>query len=230
MLRVGDETEMAGAVSIRRPKVDQDSLREQMLRAITASLVTGEMRPGVMYSVPALAERYGVSATPVREALLDLTRQGFFEPVRNRGFLVTETSEVDLDHVAELRKLLEVPSVGRIAVLADRADVLALKPLAIAIEKAAAAREVTSYLEADTRFHLALLGLLGNQHLVEIVAQLRNQARLYGLIPLIQQGQLATSAREHRLLLRAVADADASGARKLMAHHLTLTRGLWAGR
>ncbi|HSA52260.1 MAG TPA: GntR family transcriptional regulator, partial [Yinghuangia sp.] len=64
------------------------SLREQVARAIRAALVAGEMRPGVVYSAPGLATRFGVSATPVREALLDLAKDGLVEPVRNKGFRV----------------------------------------------------------------------------------------------------------------------------------------------
>src|SRR5690242_15258839 len=92
-----------------------DSLREKVTRALEAALVAGEMKPGVIYSAPALAERFGVSATPVREAMLDLVREGMVEPVRNKGFRVTALSDRDLDELTELRTLIEAPTVTGLA-------------------------------------------------------------------------------------------------------------------
>ena len=92
-----------------------DSLREQVSRALEAALVAGELQPGVIYSAPGLAEQFGVSATPVREAMLDLVKDGFVEVVRNKGFRVLEVSESDLDQISQIRLLLEVPSTAMAA-------------------------------------------------------------------------------------------------------------------
>src|SRR6516165_118419 len=94
-----------------------DSLREKVIRALEAAIVAGELQPGVIYSAPALAERFGVSATPVREAMLDLVSEGFVEPLRNRGFRVIELSDEDLDNIAQIRLLIEVPIISQIAAL-----------------------------------------------------------------------------------------------------------------
>ena len=87
--------------------VRSDSLREQVTRALEAAVVAGELQPGVIYSAPTLAERFHVSATPVREAMLDLVGEGMVEAVRNRGFRVVEVSEADLDQIGTLT---DVPS------------------------------------------------------------------------------------------------------------------------
>ena len=71
----------------------QSSLREQVADALRAHLVSGRMRPGVLYSAPKLAAEFGVSATPVREAMLDLVSEGLVEVVRNKGFRVTSLSD-----------------------------------------------------------------------------------------------------------------------------------------
>src|SRR3954470_11176919 len=75
------------------------SLREQVSHALRAALIAGELRPGVVYSAPVLAAGFGVSATPVREAMLDLAKEGLVEVVRNKGFRVTELSDRDLDEL-----------------------------------------------------------------------------------------------------------------------------------
>src|SRR5262249_41410847 len=100
----------------------QSSLGEEGRRSIRAGVGTGEIMPGEIYSAPSLASRLGVSATPVREALLDLANEGLVEPVRNRGFRVVVLDDSDLDEIFELRTMLEVPSVGRIAGRLDQAQ------------------------------------------------------------------------------------------------------------
>ena len=69
--------------------MDQN-LREQVVQHVRAEIISGQSTPGTMYSVPGLVEDLGVSTTPVREALLELARNGLIEPVRNRGFKVLE--------------------------------------------------------------------------------------------------------------------------------------------
>ena len=91
------------------------SLREQVSRALEAAMVAGELKPGEMYSAPALGELFGVSATPVREAMQDLAKDGFVEAVRNRGFRVIEMSDADLDQISQIRLLLEVPTTVEVA-------------------------------------------------------------------------------------------------------------------
>src|ERR671911_3059487 len=83
------------------------SLREQVADALRAAVVSGEMKPGHVYSAPALAAQFGVSATPVREAMLDLAKEGLVEAVRNKGFRVTALSGRDLDELTEIRRLIE---------------------------------------------------------------------------------------------------------------------------
>ena len=100
------------------------------------------MEPGRVYSAPSLAARFHVSATPVREALLDLTKEGLVESVRNKGFRVTEVTDKQLDDIAELRALIEVPMVTRIASGITARQVRALRPLADSICSAAEAGDL----------------------------------------------------------------------------------------
>ncbi|NEA29818.1 GntR family transcriptional regulator [Actinomadura bangladeshensis] len=206
------------------------SVRVQVAHALRAAIVSGEMRPGVVYSAPALAERFGVSATPVREAMIDLAREGLVEAVRNKGFRVTELSDRDLDEITEVRALIEIPTVVRVAETCRIEDVDALRPLAEAIVTAAGQRDVLAYIDADHRFHLAVLELSGNAHIVRLVSELRYRSRLYGVPRLAERGELEPSAREHEQLLNAMADGDAAATEALMHHHLRHIRGIWADR
>jgi len=204
------------------------SLRSQVVEALRGALVSGELEPGVVYSAPTLAARFGVSATPVREAMLDLVKEGLVEAVRNKGFRVTALSERDLDELTEIRELLEIPTVARLAGQVSTVDTSRLRRLATRIEKTAAAGDLIGYVEADRDFHLQLLGLAGNERLVAVVGELRARARLYGLQRLADQGELDASAHEHAALLDALAAGDALAVEKLMRQHLGHVRGIWA--
>jgi DNA-binding GntR family transcriptional regulator len=186
------------------------------------------MLPGALYSVPTLAQQFGVSATPVREAMLDLAKEGLVEPVRNKGFRVRELSEAELDDITQLRAFIEIPAVVDIARNIELEQVEALRPLVEAIDKAANEGDLLAYVEADRQFHLELLALLGNSRLLELVRSLRAQSRLYGLGELAASGQLGDSAREHFELLDLLAKRDSVGVERLMRQHIGHVRGMWA--
>ncbi|MFD0366577.1 GntR family transcriptional regulator [Streptomyces sp. NPDC059071] len=206
----------------------QERLRDQVGHALRAALIAGELRPGSVYSAPGLAAELGVSATPVREAMLDLAREGLVEPVRNKGFRITEVSERELDQCTELRMLIEVPTVGRVTEIAGREQLEELRPLAEDIVVKAREHNLIGYLEADRLFHLTLLGLAGNDRLVETVGDLRKRSRLYGLTGLDEAGKLVSSAEEHLELLDLMISGDRQAAEACMLRHLGHVRSLWA--
>jgi DNA-binding GntR family transcriptional regulator len=200
------------------------SLREQVARAVRAALVAGRMRPGVVYSAPALATRFGVSATPVREALLDLAKDGLVEPVRNKGFRVRSLTAADLDDIHRLRELLEIPTIAGLARDGCAAELPRLRALADDITEAVSRVDVLDYVDADDRFHAHLLGLAGNARLVRMVAELRAQARLYGPRPLAGNGDPSEIGAEHHRLLDHIAARDPDAAQELTRRHLAWSR------
>jgi DNA-binding GntR family transcriptional regulator len=206
------------------------SLREQVSRALEAAMVAGELKPGEMYSAPALGELFGVSATPVREAMQDLAKDGFVEAVRNRGFRVIEMSDADLDQISQIRLLLEVPTTVEVADIITPEVIERLTGIADDIVAAAARRDVIDYLDSDRRFHVDLISQLGNQRLTELVDRMRRQTRLFGLDNLVESGRLVESAQEHHHLLEALEAKDREATRSLITSHIKHVRGIWVGR
>jgi len=206
------------------------NLRDRVSQALRSAIISGEMEPGVVYSAPSLAGRFGVSATPVREAMLDLVREGMVTIVPNKGFRVTEVDDASLDQVTQIRQLVEPPVVGRVTPLVPEEDLPALRRMAQDIVDEAAAGDLVSYTEADRQFHLRLLSYDGNPRLVELVSELRSQTRLLGLTSMLASGELAENAREHLTLVDLVGARDAAGAEALMHAHIARTRTTWAGR
>lgn len=206
----------------------RSSYRERVADALRAALIAGELRAGEVYSAPTLAVRFGVSATPVREAMLDLAKEGLVDTVPNKGFRVTAVSEKQLDDYKHIRALIEIPTTAELATSADPAALEALRPVAQEIVTAAADGDLIAYVEADIRFHLGLLALCGNDHLVEVVGDLRKRSRLYGLQALVDAGRLEASAEEHLEILDALLARDEEAVRAVMTRHLGHVRGLWA--
>ncbi|GEC03771.1 hypothetical protein SSP24_14260 [Streptomyces spinoverrucosus] len=164
----------------------------------------------------------------MREALLDLAKEGLVDSVPNKGFRVTAVSEKQLDEYTHIRALIEIPTTVQLARTADPVALAELRPVAEEIVTAAVAGDLIAYVEADLRFHLGLLALAGNEHLVEVVRDLRRRARLYGLTALAEQGRLQASAEEHLELLDALLARDETAVHAVMTRHLGHVRGLWA--
>jgi DNA-binding GntR family transcriptional regulator len=204
------------------------SLRDQALAAIRRALITGQIRPGVVYSAASLAQELGVSNSPVREAMLALVDDGLMEVVPNRGYRPVALTRSDLVEIAQLRVFLEVPAAGLAAErdLGDRR--VELEGLVELIERTAAAGDVDGNLDADRQFHLALVETCGNRRLTQHVARLRDQTRLYNLINLAQAGGLIASAGEHRPILAAVVAHDRGRAEDLMRAHLAHITTDWS--
>lgn len=212
------------------PLTGRRSLREEIAQTLRAAIIAGRLTPGTVHSVPTLAAEFGVSPTPVREAVLDLAKEGLIEIVKNKGFRVSALSDTELDQITQIRALLEVPVVSA---LAGRLTPTQLDDLAAGAESivdAARRDDLASYLEADTRFHLTLLSLSGNALLVELVTDLRNRTRLFGLDSLVRDGGLVDSAAEHVTLVDLLRRDDASAVGHLMRHHLSHVRGIWAAQ
>ncbi|MBB6434484.1 GntR family transcriptional regulator [Streptomyces candidus] len=196
------------------------SVRGQILNALRAALVSGELAPGQVYSGPALGARFGVSATPVREAMQQLALEGAVEVVPNRGFRVAERDEAELSDLAEVRALIEVPTMLGLARTVEAAQWRGLRPHAVATTMAAARGDRAAYAEADRAFHSAVLGLSGNAQLVRTAAELHRRAQ-WPLAGARDGGRadLVADAAEHTALLEALLDRDLLAVESLVREH-----------
>nr|WP_237531412.1 GntR family transcriptional regulator [Streptomyces sp. SID3212] len=205
--------------SVPRP-VRRHSVRGQILDALRSALVGGDLVPGEVYSAPALGERYGVSATPVREAMQQLAREGAVEVVLNRGFRVAERGAAELAELAEVRALIEVPVMLRLARTVPAERWAELRPLAEATGAAAAVGDHAAYADRDRAFHRAVLSLSGNQQLVAVADDLHRRSQ-WPLVsaPAVRRADLVADAAEHTALLDALTAEDLTVVRSLVEEH-----------
>ncbi|MBD0747957.1 GntR family transcriptional regulator [Streptomyces sp. CBMA152] len=205
-------------------QVRRHSVRGQILEALRAALVDGELVPGEVYSAVALGERFGVSATPVREAMQRLASEGAVEVVPNRGFRVTERSAVELAELAEVRALIEVPVMLRLARSVPAARWAELRPLAEATTQAAAVGDRAGYAESDRAFHRAVLALAGNQQLLQVAEDLHRRSQwplTVTAAPVARHAELVADAAEHMALLDALIAQDLTVVQSLVREHFT---------
>ncbi|MFI5668112.1 GntR family transcriptional regulator [Streptomyces sp. NPDC051704] len=217
------QTAAVQEVQARKPaarKVLRHSVRGQVLDALRAALVDGELVPGEIYSGPALGERFGVSATPVREAMQQLALEGAVECLPNRGFRVLTRTPRTLAELAEVRALLEVPVVLGLARTVPAEAWAALRPAAAAAAEAAAAGDLAGYADADRAFHRELLSLGGNEQLVSVAQDLhrRSQWPLPGA-PRARRAELVREAAEHTALLEALVTGDLTLVEQVLRPH-----------
>ncbi|MGW8358345.1 GntR family transcriptional regulator [Streptomyces wedmorensis] len=216
-----------GGPAARAPReVRRHSVRGQVLDALRTALVGGELVPGEVYSAPALAERFGVSATPVREAMQRLAVEGAVEVVLNRGFRVTERTPRELAELAEVRALIEVPVMLRLARTVPAERWAELRPLAEATAAAAARGDRAHYAETDRAFHRAVLSLAGNTQLLAVADDLHRRSQ-WPLIsaPALRHGDLVADAAEHTALLAALIAQDLTVVQSLVREHFAGSEG-----
>ncbi|AXL91712.1 GntR family transcriptional regulator [Streptomyces sp. CB09001] len=216
-----------GEPPLPRPRalVQRSSVRGQILAALRSALGTGELRPGEVYSAPVLGERFGVSATPVREAMQQLALEGAVEVVPNRGFRVLERGDRELSELAEVRALIEVPVWLRLARTVPAEHWAELRPLAEATVRAASSGCPATYAEADRAFHRAVLVLAGNEQLVRIAGDVHRRAQWppAGSPSVRGRADLVADAHQHTALLDALIAGDPDMVRALVGEHFTGT-------
>lgn len=213
----GEHTHSERPIPGARPAVQRSSVRGQILDALRTALVAGELKPGEVYSAPVLGEQFGVSATPVREAMQQLALEGAVEVVPNRGFRVVERGARELAELAEVRALIEVPVMLRLASTLPATRWAELRPLAEETVRVAASGCPATYAESDRAFHRALLALSGNEQLVRIASDLHRRSQW----PPVRHGRadLVADAAEHMALLDALISRDLDVVRDLVEEH-----------
>lgn len=196
------------------------SLREVALSSLRTELISGGMVPGELYSAADLASKLNISTTPVREALLDLTREGVLSPVRNRGFRVTLFSADQLELLCELRAMLEVPILGRVAESMTLDDLERLRSLADHARTCVENDLRPEFVQADLEFHLNLTELAGNPYIVSVVEDFRNRSKLSILHESYTKDRLMSIVDEHYELLVLIETNALEEAKALLTRHI----------
>ena len=196
------------------------ALYAQVAERLRLRIYAHELLPGTWIDEQALAGEYGISRTPMREALKVLAAEGLVELRPRRGCYVTELSERDLDDMFPVIAMLEGRAAYEAAQKADAADLSQLRALHERLEQHAAAANTDAFFETNQEFHATIQRLAGNRWLSQLIDETRKLLKLTRRDSLRLDGRLKQSLLEHRAILKAVLARDASGAAGLMQAHL----------
>jgi DNA-binding GntR family transcriptional regulator len=193
------------------------ALYQDVAERLRQQIFTRQLEPGSWIDELKLCAEYGISRTPLREALKVLAVEGLVTMKVRRGAYVTEMSPEDVQQVYHLLALLESDAAGEVAAHATEAQLAELQALHDRLEKQVRQRD--AFFSTNEQFHLKLLDLSGNRWRSQIVADLRKVMKLNRHHSLFKQGRLADSLAEHRQLMDAINHRDAARATQLMKAH-----------
>lgn len=206
----------------RKPIERHQTLREKILETIRDAILKGSLRPGERVSEPELAERFGISRTPIREAFRQLESEGYLEVVPRKGAVVASLSERDIVEFYSIKSILE-GHAARIAAerMSDR-DVERLEAINTKLQQIAAAGDIKSFFRVHDEFHELFIKVSGNDKLVELINQLVLKFNRLRLASLSQPGRMEISVQEHRKIIEAFRCHDGEKAENLVRHTATI--------
>ncbi len=193
------------------------ALYQDVAERLRQQIFDRELEPGSWIDEMKLCAEYGISRTPMREALKVLAVEGLVTMKVRRGAYVTEMSRDDVAQVFHLMALLESDAAGEVAARATAAERQELRALHERLEKQARQRD--AFFATNEQFHMKLLEFAGNRWRSQIVADLRKVMKLNRHHSLFKRGRLADSLAEHRALMGAIEAGDAAAATRLMKAH-----------
>ncbi|WP_144732878.1 GntR family transcriptional regulator [Extensimonas perlucida] len=193
------------------------ALYEEVAEQLRQRIFRRELEPGSWIDELKIAEEFGISRTPLREALKVLATEGLITMKLRRGAYVTEMSEKDLRDVYHLLALLESDAAGIVAAHATPQQLQELQALHAELEAAVGERE--RFFAVNERFHMRLLELADNRWRSQVVADLRKVMKLNRQNSLLKEGRIEDSLREHRALLAALQAHDAAASVQAMQAH-----------
>jgi len=193
------------------------ALYQEVADRLRQQIYSRALEPGSWIDEMKLAQAFGISRTPLREALKVLAVEGLVTMKLRRGAYVTEVSRDDVSQVYHLLALLESDAAAAVAEHADEVQRAHLQQLHARLEKQVRQRD--AFFAANEQFHMALLDIAGNRWALQIVTDLRKVMKLNRHHSLFKQGRLSDSLAEHRALMEALGARDAERARTLMRAH-----------
>lgn len=213
----------APAARLARPTPDgHGAAGIRVAEALRTSILNGDYRPGERIRQEVLAERYGASRVPVREALRTLEAEGLVTLIANTGAWVTRISLAECEEMYQIRERIEPLLLRMNLPLLGGGDVAELERLATAMETA----DVEEFLALDRAFHLSCYDLAPTSMLGDLVVQLWNRTQHYrrAFTRVFRSEGDRSVHHEHHLLVAAIRRRDADEAERVLSGHIRRTR------
>lgn len=207
----------------RLQPIDLDTyqpLREAVCETLRDAIRKGILEPGERLMEVQLADELGISRTPVREAIRKLEQEGYVIMMPRRGTYVSDISTGDVKEIFEIRSALESLATGLAARRIEPDDLETLQNLLLEIEGYIAKNDIEKIVETDIKFHGLIYQVSGNERLVNIINNLKEQTARFRTLSMSYPGRLQETLEEHSEMVEAIANGDVSAARDAAEHHM----------
>ncbi len=189
---------------MRKKLVDSHlTLREKILETIREAILKGSLKPGEKVAEPELAERFGISRTPIREAFRQLESEGYLAVIPRKGAVVASLSERDVEEFYAIKSILEGYAARMAAEKMSDKDIEKLENINDRLEKLAREGDVKNFFRVHNDFHEAFIRAAGNEKLLELISQLLLKFNRLRMASLSLPGRMEISVQEHRKILDA---------------------------
>lgn len=195
-------------------------LRDVVFKTLRQAILKGDMEPGERLMEITLANKLGVSRTPIREAIRKLELEGLVHMVPRKGAVVASISEKDMRDVLEVRVTLEELVVKLAIQNMEESDIDLLKRTARNFESAVIARDIVDIVEADVMFHDVIYNKTNNGRLIQIINNLREQMYRYRLEYVKDARTHSILISEHQDIIAALEKRDVDEAKNAVRQHI----------
>ena len=195
-------------------------LREVVFNTLRQAILKGELKPGERLMEIALAERLGVSRTPIREAMRKLEQEGLVVMIPRRGAQVANITEKDLNDVLEVRIALENVAIEKACARMTEEEMRRLWLAAKEFEHTIAEGNLVKLAEADVAFHEVIYQASDNKRLIQVLNNMREQIYRYRVEYLKEDESRNRLVKEHEKITRAIKERDVKAAQELSFEHL----------
>lgn len=179
------------------------TLREQIVDFIKDSVISGRLKPGERVPEQEIAESFGISRTPIREAFRQLESEGFITVTPRKGAVVSPITDKDVSEFYEIKSLLEGYAAKTACATLTPKDIKRLESLNAQMEKCAEKGDFKGFFRLDNQFHDTFLKSCGNEKLCALVHQIVQQFERFRVTALSLPGRMADSVRQHREIIEA---------------------------
>lgn len=198
-----------------------EPLARMAYNALRDSILSNTLTSGVIYNEQNLAKQLGISRTPVREALLELSSQGLMEFLPRKGVVVNTFKPEDVDEIFELRNIIESHAFLKACTHPKELDLPKIKEILKTQQRIASKNKgIENFMEKDREFHTVFARATGNRRLIGIMENIRDMIHIMGSYALFTEGRMKDVVQEHEKILDAVIRKDADTVLDLLALHL----------
>lgn len=203
-----------------QPINQPESLAKIAYEALRESILANKLKRDEIFTEMSLAKDLGISRTPVREALLELSSQGLVTFLPRKGVMLNRYTKQDVEEIFELRKAIELAAIEKVARGFKSHNFEKIEKILQGQRKAARKKDYLAYIQADRVFHTTFSEMIKNRRFMAIMENIRDMIHLMGINALVIENRAEEVIAEHEKVLEAVREGKPLAAREAMEYHL----------